>query len=132
MQKQLEQLQNKSAAQLSGELVLKAQEVNHIKILAEQIENIDGKALRELVDQLKQKLGSGIIALASAQENKVNLIIGVTKDLVDKFPANQLIAKPAEMIGGKGGGRPDMAQAGGDKSENIGKALDRVKNDVMS
>lgn len=130
LQKQLEQLQNKSANQLSGELVLKAKEINNIKILTEKLDNIDNKALRELVDQLKQKLGSGIIALASSQDDKVSLIIGVTKDLTDKFPANQLIIQPAEIIGGKGGGRPDMAQAGGDKSENILKALSVIKENI--
>lgn len=130
LQKQLEQLQHKSATQLSGDLVSKAIEIKGIKILTEKLDNIDNKALRELVDQLKQKLGTGIIALASSQDNKASLIIGVTKDLVDKFPANQLIIQPAEIIGGKGGGRPDMAQAGGDKPENILKALSIIKENI--
>lgn len=130
LQKQLEQLQHKSAAQLGSDLISKAIEIKGIKILTEKLDNLDNKALRELVDQLKQKLGSGIIALASSQENKANLIIGVTKDLTDRFSANQLINKPAEIIGGKGGGRPDMAQAGGDKSENILKALSVIKENI--
>jgi len=131
LQKQIEQLQLQSASQLSNELLSKAIEINHIKILAEKLDNKDNKTLRELVDQLKQKLGTGIIALASSQDNKVSLIIGVTKDLTDKFPANQLINKSAEIIGGKGGGRADMAQAGGDEPENILKALAAVKDSVL-
>jgi alanyl-tRNA synthetase len=126
LQKKLEQLNSKLSHQMGGDLLSKVQEINHIKILAEKIENVDSKMLREMVDQLKQKLGSGIIILGSVQDNKVNLIAGVTKDLVDQYPANQLINEMASHIGGKGGGRPDMAQAGGDKPENLDKALKMI------
>jgi alanyl-tRNA synthetase len=81
------------------------------------------KNLRETVDQLKQKIPSGIIVLASVQDDKANLILGVTKDLMEKYPANELIKTMAEKIGGKGGGRADLAQAGGDKPENLKAAL---------
>lgn len=131
LQKHIEQLQLQSASQLSNELLLKAVEINDIKIVIEKLENKDNKTLRELVDQLKQKLNTGIIALTSSQNNKVSLIIGVTKNLTDKFAANQLIIQPAEIIGGKGGGRPDMAQAGGDKPENISKALVFLKENIQ-
>jgi alanyl-tRNA synthetase len=127
LQKQLSQLQNKSAAELGHQLVLKAHEINHIKVIAEKLENSDSKILRELVDHLKQKLGkAAIIILCGVYEHKVNLVIGVTSDLVNQFPANQLVAEAAPLIGGKGGGRPDMAQAGGDKPEYLEKALSAV------
>ncbi len=123
LQKQLDQLQSKLSSQHGSGLVDKKRVINNITVLAELVENIDAKNLREMVDQLKQKLSSGVIVLGSIQDNKANLIVGVTKDLVDKHPANELIKTMAEKIGGKGGGRPDLAQAGGDKPDQLAAAL---------
>jgi alanyl-tRNA synthetase len=123
LQKQLDQLQSKLSSHAGNELADKKRIINNITVLAEIVENIDMKNLRETVDQLKQKIPSGIIVLASVQDDKANLILGVTKDLMEKYPANELIKTMAEKIGGKGGGRADLAQAGGDKPENLKAAL---------
>jgi len=126
LQKQMEQLNAKLARGQSHQLLDQVKEIHGVKVLSASLEGIDGKALREMVDQLKQKLQSGIVVLGSTQGENVNLIVGVTKDLIEKYPANQLIKPLAEMVGGKGGGRPDMAQAGGDKPEALEKALSEV------
>ncbi|MDX2164054.1 MAG: alanine--tRNA ligase [Gammaproteobacteria bacterium] len=123
LQKQLDQLQSKLSSHHGSGLADKKRVINNITVLAEMVENIDAKNLREMVDQLKQKVSSGIVVLGSVQDNKANLIVGVTKDLVSKYPANELIKTMAEKIGGKGGGRADLAQAGGDKPQHLRDAL---------
>ena len=95
---------------------------HHQKIVAE-LEQTDPKALRGLVDDLKNQLGSGVVLLATAQANKVSLIAGVTKDLTKRVKAGDLVNQAANVVGGKGGGRPDMAQAGGSQPEHLSEAL---------
>ena len=126
-EKQLGQLKSKLASQAGNDLGAQAEEVNGVKILTACLEGADSKALRETVDQLRNKLGSSAIVLASEENGKVRLIAGVSKDATGKIRAGDLVNVAAAEVGGKGGGRPDMAQAGGDHPENIERALDAAK-----
>ncbi|MGI2259138.1 alanine--tRNA ligase [Shewanella sp. GXUN23E] len=123
LEKENAQLKDKLAAAASADLAGDAVEVNGVKVLVKKLEGVEAGALRGLQDELKQKLGSGVVLLGIAGEGKVNLIAGVTKDLVGKVKAGELVAMVAAQVGGKGGGRPDMAQAGGSQPENLDKAL---------
>ena len=123
LEKDLQQLQAKLAAAAGSDLAGQAVEVDGIKVLAARVEGVQPKALRDLLDQLKNKLGSAVILLATTDGKKVNLIAGVTKDLTDRFKAGELVKAAAEKVGGKGGGRPDMAQAGGSDPSGIDAAL---------
>lgn len=123
LEKELAQLKDKLAAATSADLAGEAVEVNGIKVLVKQLEGVDAGSLRGLQDELKQKLKSGIVVLGIAGDAKVNLIAGVTKDLTGKVKAGELVASIAVQVGGKGGGRPDMAQAGGSQPENLKGAL---------
>ena len=100
--------------------------VNGVNVLIKKLEGVEAGALRGLQDELKQKLKSAVILLGVAQEGKVNLIAGVSNDLVSKVKAGELVAMVAAQVGGKGGGRPDMAQAGGSQPENLDAALSQV------
>ncbi|MCK8043504.1 alanine--tRNA ligase [Shewanella sp. 1CM18E] len=126
LEKELSQLKDKLAAATSADLAGEAVDVNGAKVLIKKLEGVDASALRGLQDELKQKLQSGIVVLAIAGEEKVNLIVGVTKDLTGKVKAGELVASIAQQVGGKGGGRPDMAQAGGSQPENLDAALEQV------
>jgi alanyl-tRNA synthetase len=99
-------------------------EVNGVKVLAARLDGVEPKSLRDTLDQLKNKLGSAVILLAAVNGEKVNLIAGVTKDLTDRCRAGDLVKLAAEQVGGKGGGRPDMAQAGGSDPSGVPKALE--------
>ncbi len=123
LEKALAQLKSKLAAAAGADLAGQAEEVAGVKVLAAKVEGVEPKALRDLLDQLKQKLGSGVILLAVDNGGKVNLIAGVTKDLTSRFKAGDLVREAAAMVGGKGGGRPDMAQAGGSDPSGIPQAL---------
>jgi alanyl-tRNA synthetase len=102
----------------------KVVERDGVKFLSAEIDGADAKALREMVDQLKQKLGSGVILLgAKSADGKVNLCAGVTADLVGKFKAGDIVGKAAAVVGGKGGGRPDMAMAGGTDAAKLAEAI---------
>ena len=125
--KQLAQMKSKLASLAGNDLSSQVEEVNGIKILATKLENVDNKALRDTLDQLKHKLGSCAILLASIEDGKVRLIAGVSKDLTTTIKAGELVNVAAQEVGGKGGGRPDMAQAGGDRPEDIDKALAAAK-----
>ena len=122
-EKILEQLQAKANADLGGSLLDHAQDVSGVKLLATRVDQVDGKGLRELSDQLRDKIGSGVLVLASAKDGKAALLVGVTKDLTAKVKAGELIKPLAEMIGGRGGGRPDLAQAGGSDAGSIDAML---------
>jgi len=95
-------------------------------VLATQLEGVESKQLRDILDQLKNKLGSAAIVLATVQDNKVSLIAGVTHDLTAKVKAGDLVNHVAKQVGGKGGGRADMAQAGGTEPEHLARALASV------
>ncbi|MCL1077788.1 alanine--tRNA ligase [Parashewanella spongiae] len=126
LEKEITQLKSKLASAASADLVLDAVDLNGIRVLVKKLEGVDAKSLRGLQDELKQKLGSGIIVLGIASESKVNLIAGVSKDLVGIVKAGELVGMVASLVGGKGGGRPDMAQAGGNQPENLDAALAKV------
>jgi alanyl-tRNA synthetase len=128
LEKQLAQLQSKAAAQASGELAGQAQDLGGVKLLAARLDGADGKSLRETLDQLKNKLGSAVVVLGAASgDGKVSLIAGVTADQTQRVKAGELVNFVAQQVGGKGGGRPDMAQAGGTQPENLDAALASVR-----
>ncbi len=106
--------------------------INGVKLLVSQLDNVEPKMLRTMVDDLKNQLGSAIIVLATTADDKVSLIVGVTKDLTGKVKAGELIADIAQQVGGKGGGRPDMAQAGGTDVQALPAALASVEAWVAS
>jgi len=127
LEKQLEQLKAKMASSTGSDIASQAVDVNGIKLLAAKLEGFNSKSLRDTVDQLKNKLGDGsVIVLASEEGGKVNLVAGVTKDLTGKIKAGELVNMVASQVGGKGGGRPDMAMAGGSDPSAISAALQSV------
>ncbi|WP_017902914.1 alanine--tRNA ligase [Pseudomonas asplenii] len=123
LEKQLEQLQAKAASAAGDDLSAQAQDVKGVKVLAARLDGQDGKALLALVDQLKNKLGRAVILLGSVHEEKVVLVAGVTKDLTGQLKAGDLMKQAAAAVGGKGGGRPDMAQGGGTDASALDAAL---------
>jgi alanyl-tRNA synthetase len=124
LEKEIAALKSKLAAAAGGDLMSKVVEKDGVKFLSAEIEGADAKALREMVDQLKNKMGSGVILLgAKTPDGKVALCAGVTNDLVAKFKAGEIVGKAAAIVGGKGGGRPDMAMAGGVDAAKLGEAL---------
>ncbi|HJR31149.1 MAG TPA: alanine--tRNA ligase, partial [Pseudomonas sp.] len=123
LEKQLEQLQAKAASAAGDDLSAQAQDVKGVKVLAVRLDGQDGKALLALVDQLKNKLGRAVILLGSVHEEKVVLVAGVTKDLTGQLKAGDLMKQAAAAVGGKGGGRPDMAQGGGTDAGALDAAL---------
>ncbi|QLB18860.1 alanine--tRNA ligase [Mannheimia granulomatis] len=122
-EKELQQLQSKFAAQAGADLAKQATQVNGVNVVIQQLENVEPKALRTMVDDLKNQLGTAVIVFGSNAEDKVNLIVGVTKDLTHKVNAGELVGAMAQKVGGKGGGRPDMAMAGGSEPQNLPSAL---------
>ncbi|MDD2053723.1 alanine--tRNA ligase [Pseudomonas putida] len=123
LEKQLEQLQAKAASAAGDDLSASAQDVKGVKVLSARLDGQDGKALLALVDQLKNKLGRAVILLGSVHEDKVVLVAGVTKDLTGQLKAGDLMKQAAAAVGGKGGGRPDMAQGGGIDAAALDGAL---------
>lgn len=126
LEKEMAQLKDKLAAAASADLVGDAIVVNGVNVLIKKLDGVEASSLRGLQDELKQKMKSAIIVLGTAQEGKVNLIAGVSNDLIGKVKAGELVAMVAAQVGGKGGGRPDMAQAGGSQPENLDAALAQV------
>lgn len=126
LEKQIAQLNDKLASAAGASLLDSIVEINGVKLLVANVEGTESKALRGMVDDLKNKIGSGVIALGVASGDKVSLIAGVTKDLTGKVKAGELVNHMASQVGGKGGGRPDMAQAGGSEPQNLAAALDSV------
>jgi alanyl-tRNA synthetase len=123
LEKELEQLKAKLASTAGQDLASQAVVIDGIKVLAARLDGADSKAMRVTLDQLKDKLGSAVVVLATEADGKVSLIAGVTKDLTDRLKAGDLIREVAEKVGGKGGGRPDMAQAGGNDTAGLPAAL---------
>lgn len=126
-EKELQQLKEKAAMQAGSDFAKSAVEINGISVVLQQLDGMETKSLRVMVDDLKNQLGSAIIAFASVFEGKVNLVVGVTSDLTSKVKAGELVNLMAQQVGGKGGGRPDMAMAGGSQPENVEKALSMCK-----
>ncbi len=123
LEKELAQYKQQVASQAGADLLSQAIEFNGVKALIANLEGVEAKSLRGMVDDLKNRMGSGIILLATASDDKVSLIAGVTKDLIGRVKSGELVNVAAQEVGGKGGGRPDMAQAGGSQPENIEAAL---------
>jgi alanyl-tRNA synthetase len=127
LEKELEKLKSKLAASQGDELAEQAIDINGLKVLAAQLDGADVKTLRETMDKLKDKLKSAAIVLGAVSDGKVSLIAGVTADATGKVKAGELVNFVAQQVGGKGGGRPDMAQAGGTEPANLPAALAGVK-----
>ena len=132
LEKELQQLRDQQAALESASLSSKAIDIKGAKLLVSELSNVEPKMLRTMVDDLKNQLGSAVIVLATVAEGKVSLIAGVTKDLTDRVKAGELVGELAQQVGGKGGGRPDMAQAGGTDAQALKGALAGVENWVNS
>jgi alanyl-tRNA synthetase len=126
LEKEISRLQAKLASQQGSSLVDQAVDVNGIKVLAANLENVNAKQLRETLDQLKSKFDKAVIVLASVNGNKISLVAGVTKNITDKIKAGDLLKHVATQVDGKGGGRADMAQGGGNNPAKLSEALDSV------
>jgi alanyl-tRNA synthetase len=127
LEREIEKLRGQFDKDRIPDLLAKKQSLNGASVLISQVDGVDGKQLRDIADQLKEKLGSGVVVLASAGEANVNLVASVSKDLTKKYHAGNIIKVLAGMVGGGGGGRPDFAQAGGKEPANIGAALKRAE-----
>jgi alanyl-tRNA synthetase len=132
LEKEMATLQSRLNSERSGELLDQAQEVNGIKVLAARTDGLDGKKMREMADQLRDKLASGVIILGGENDGKAALLVAVTPDLTGKVQAGNIIKALAEQVGGRGGGRPELAQAGGSAPENLDKALNSATEVVAA
>lgn len=128
LEKQIASMQKKLASNQGDDLIHQAQDVNGISVLASVVDGVSGKDLRDIADKLKDKLGSAIVVLATINGDKISLVGGVTKDLTDKHQAGKILNHVAQQVGGKAGGRPDMAQGGGTDPSKIDQALASVKD----
>ena len=124
--RELDQARMKSASSSTANIGDKVKEISGVKVLAHRVDNLERAQMRTLIDQLRDKLGSGVVALGSASNGSVSLIVGVTKDLTSRIQAGKVIAPLAQKVGGKGGGRPDLAEAGGKDAAALDAALDSV------
>ena len=126
LEKQIETLKRKAAGSQAGDLLDETREVKGVRVLAAKVDGFDREALRQLADALRQKLGSGVVVLAAADDGKVALITAVTKDLIPRLHAGKIVQELAQLVGGSGGGRPDLAEAGGKDTSGIEKAIAQV------
>ena len=132
LEKELQQLKEQQAAQESAGLANSAVDIKGVKLLVSELTNVEPKMLRTMVDDLKNQLGSTIVVLATVADGKVSLIAGVSKDVTDRVKAGELIGMVAQQVGGKGGGRPDMAQAGGTDAQALPAALASIESWVAA
>jgi len=132
LEKELARFKSKLAASRGDELADQAADVKGVKVLAAALDGADAKALRETLDKLKDRLKSAAIVLAAVEGGKVTLIAGITADLTSRIKAGELVNFVAQQVGGKGGGRPDMAQAGGTSPDKLPEALASVRGWVES
>jgi alanyl-tRNA synthetase len=123
LQRELDQARMKSASSTVASVTDKIKDIHGVKVLAHRVDNLERAQMRTLVDQLRDKLGSGVVVLGSATDGTVSLIVGVTKDLTQKIQAGKVIGPVAQRVGGKGGGRPDLAEAGGKDPAALDAAL---------
>ena len=126
LEKELQQLKGKLASSQGSDLAAQAVEIDGIKVLAARLDGADVQTLRDTLDQLKNKLGSAAVVLGTVSGDKVSIVAGVTRDQTERLKAGELVNAVASQVGGKGGGRPDMAQAGGNQPENLDAALESV------
>jgi alanyl-tRNA synthetase len=125
-EREIESLKGKLLSTRSGDLLAGLREVKGVRVLAREVQVQSPKELREIADRIKEKLPSGLIVLGARKEDKVMLLCMVTEDLVHRFKAGEVVGRLSEMVGGKGGGRPDMAQGGGNKPGELGRALEEA------
>ena len=130
--RELDQARMKSASSSVASVSDKVKEIRGVKVLAHRVDNLERPQMRTLVDQLRDKLGSGVVVLGSASDGNVSLIAGVTKDLTSRIQAGKVVGAVAQKVGGKGGGRPDLAEAGGKDAEALDSALADVYKVVES
>ena len=128
--KQIEKLQLKLARKDSGEALDNVQQVDGVKVLTQEVSGLDRGSLRQLADQMKNQIESGVVVLGTTVDGKVSLIVMVTDDLTDRISAHELIREIAPIIGGGGGGKPDMAEAGGKRVDALASALTRASERV--
>jgi alanyl-tRNA synthetase len=126
LERQLEAMKRKGALSKLDDLAGQARTIKGVKVISAELEGVDREAMRQLVDSLRQKLGSGVVVLGTAEDGKVALLAGVTKDLTSKLHAGKIIQATAKLVGGSGGGRPDLAEAGGKDTSGLKSALDAV------
>ncbi|MBZ5660514.1 MAG: alanine--tRNA ligase [Acidobacteriia bacterium] len=126
LEKQLETLKRKGAMSKLGDLAEQARLIKGVKVISAELEGVDRETMRQVVDSLRQKLGSGVVVLGTIEDGKVALLAGVTKDLTSKLHAGKIIQATAKLVGGSGGGRPDLAEAGGKDTTGLKMALDQV------
>ena len=132
LERELATLESRLKAGQADDIMSKVVEIGDVKLLAAEVDSTDGKGLREMADKLRDKLGSGVVAIGCPHEGKVNLLVAVTADLTNKLHAGKLVAVLAEEVGGRGGGRPDLAQAGGSQPEKLASALSKVADLVRN
>lgn len=126
LEKEIAQLKEKAAVQVAQEIASRAKQIGKVNVLATLVQDIDGKALRNTLDQLKTQLGSSVVVLATVKDQRIGLVGGVSTDLTDKFSAKEMITMVASQVGGKGGGRADLAEGGGTQPAHLEKALESV------
>jgi alanyl-tRNA synthetase len=126
LEKQLEAMKRKGALSKLDDLTSQARTIKGVKVISAQLEGVDREAMRQLMDSLRQKLGSGVVMLGTIEDGKVALLAGVTKDLTPKLHAGKVIQEIAKKVAGSGGGRPDLAEAGGKDTSALKSALDQV------
>jgi len=126
LERQLEALEARLARSRAEELVAAARQVNGVAVIAARVDGLDAEGLRSVADTLRDRLGSGVVCIGSVMDGKVSLIAAVTKDLTKRFPAGRIIQEVAQVVGGRGGGRPDLAQGGGAEPDKLDGALKLV------
>jgi alanyl-tRNA synthetase len=130
--RELDQARMKSASSSTANISEMVKEVRGVKVLTHRVDNLERAQMRTLVDQLRDKLGSAVVVLGSASNGNVSLIVGVTKDLTSRIQAGKIIGPVAQRVGGKGGGRPDLAEAGGKDAAALDSALSEAYGVVES
>jgi alanyl-tRNA synthetase len=128
LERELATLESRLKAGQADDIMSKVEDIDGIKLLVAEVDSTDGKGLRDMADKLRDKLGSGVVAIGCPHEGKVNRLVAVTSDLTGKLHAGKLVAALATEVGGRGGGRPDLAQAGGNQPENLPAALGKVSD----
>ena len=125
--REIEKLRSAQRGAASADLSSSAKEIGGVKVVSARVDGVEGKALRGMIDDLRGKIGSGVVLLVAVSDGRVALALGVTKDLTDRFRAGDLVREVASVVGGKGGGRPDFAQAGGSDVSKVDEAMERFE-----
>jgi alanyl-tRNA synthetase len=127
LEREIEKLRAEQRGAASSDLTERVKEVAGTKVVAARVDSVEGDDLRTMVDELRDKLRSGVVLLASEKKGRVTLALGVTADLTERFRAGDLVREVARVVGGKGGGRPDFAQAGGKDASKLDEAFERLE-----